>query len=107
MYFYLEGNCLVVLYWFLDYKIMKQPCVYVHAFLLELPPFHPIHPAELATSSPARGGVHRAVLFSAFVPPCPSPLCPYIYPLRLCLSSCPPNRFISSIFLDSIMCVNM
>ena len=30
------------------------------------------------------------------------PLCPHVYPLHLCLYSCLANRFISTIFLDSI-----
>ena len=33
------------------------------------------------------------------LPPAP---CPHVYSLCLCLHCCPPNRFISTIFLDSI-----
>ena len=51
--------------------------------------------------------VHMSVILSQFVPPCPSPpaptLCrPQVLSLHLCLYSCPANRFISTIFLDSI-----
>ena len=42
-----------------------------------------------------------SVLFSSFVPPTPSPLCPQVS-LHLDLYSCPENMFIRTIFLDSI-----
>ena len=41
-------------------------------------------------------------ILSPFIPPSPSPLCSQVYPLCLSLHCCPANRFISTIFLDSM-----
>ena len=52
--------------------------------------------------------VYICQLLSQFAPPFPSPLCPQVHSLCLCLSSCPANRFISTVLLDSIyVCVNL
>ena len=52
------------------------------------------------------GDIYISVLFSQFMPPSPSPAVSTVCSLHLCLYSCPANRFISTIFLDSIyMCV--
>ena len=45
---------------------------------------------------------HVSVLLSQFVPPSASPAVSEVCSLCLCLYSCPANRFISIIFLDSI-----
>ena len=51
------------------------------------------------------GSVYMSILISQFHPPSPPPaLCPrvhYVHSLRLCLYSCPANRFICIIFQDS------
>ena len=39
---------------------------------------------------------------SQFVLPCPSPPCPQVHSLHLCLYFCPANRFTSAIFPNSI-----
>ena len=50
---------------------------------------------ELATKQ--QQSVCMSVLLSQFIPPSPSPLCPYIQSLHLCLYSCPENRFIRTV----------
>ena len=53
----------------------------------------------------AYGNAYISALLSQFVPPCPSLWCPQICSLCLHLYCCPPDRLISTIFLDSIrMC---
>ena len=47
------------------------------------------------------GSVFMSNLISQFIPSSPSPLCPHIHSLHLRLYSCPENRFICTIFLDS------
>ena len=42
-----------------------------------------------------------SLLYSQFTPPSPSPMCPQVCSLHLHLYSCPANRFIQTIFLDS------
>ena len=54
----------------------------------------------LVTSFP-HGNIHMSALPSPSVPPS-SPLCVHESVLYICLCSCPANRFISAIFLDSI-----
>ena len=49
-----------------------------------------------------RGSVYMSALFSKLIPPSPSLLYPHIHSLCLCLYSCPADRFISTVFLDSI-----
>ena len=46
--------------------------------------------------------VYMSMLLSHFVLPSPSPLCPHVHSLCLCCHFFPANRFISTIFLDSI-----
>ena len=46
--------------------------------------------------------VYMSVLLSQFVPPSPSPAVSKVCSLCLCLYSCPENRFISIVFLDSV-----
>ena len=52
----------------------------------------------LTSSSFTRGSEHTSVPVSRFVPPSPSPPCPHVYSLCLCLHSCPANRFTCTIF---------
>ena len=59
----------------------------------------------LATSYFTQGSVHVSVLPPQFVPPSPSPLCPQVHSLHLASPSYPANRFICTIFLDSIYVV--
>lgn len=50
-----------------------------------------------------RGGVYIPAPLSQFLPPSPSPLCPQVRSLGLCLYSCPANRVLGTIFL--VCCV--
>ena len=50
------------------------------------------------------GSVHMSMRFSQFVPPSPWP---QVCSLCLHLYSCPANRFIGTIFLDSYICINI
>ena len=48
------------------------------------------------------GSVCASMMLSRLIPPSPSPPCPQVCSRRLCLYFCPANRFINTIFLDSI-----
>ena len=96
---------------------------YMHTYipsLLDLPPApilpikviteHCAEPPELYRRFPlaayfTNGSVYVcayvSILLSQFVPPSPPPPCTHIRPLYPHLSSCPANRFICTIFLDS------
>ena len=79
-----------------------------------LPPHCPPHPLGVAEHGhfgfPASniklplaiyftfGDVHVSMLFSQIVPPSPSPLCPKVCSLCLCLLFCPAHGVISTIF---------
>ena len=97
--------------------IVNWPYVYICPLPLEPPSSPPPHPS---TSSQHRaeppvlygsiplviylthGCVCISVLLSQLAPPLLPPLCPQARSLHLCLYSCPANRFIYTIFLDSI-----
>ena len=51
--------------------------------------------------------MYVSMLLSLFVPPFPSPLCPQVCSLCLCSHYCSANRFISTIFLDSIVTMHL
>ena len=82
-----------------------------------VPPPTPSHPSGLSQSTGLSSLHHTANFpwfplfhmvmymcqhYSPSVPPLLPHLCPQVCALRLCLSSCPANKFISTIFLDSI-----
>ena len=88
-------------------------------FIHLLPPSHP-HPTLLGhhrgpTELPCHTAASRWLLYTwqcmnvspTLCPPAPSPAatCPQVSSLRSRLYSCPANRFISTIFLDSISSV--
>ena len=50
----------------------------------------------------AYGNVYVSVLLYQFAPPSPSPLCPQVCFLCLCLLCCPADEFIRTILLDHI-----
>ena len=50
----------------------------------------------------AHGSVYEPVLFFQFVPPSSSLMCPQVHSLCPCLYSSPANRFIGTIFPDSV-----
>ena len=94
-----------------------ESAIHIHPLPLEPPP-HPsaalsaiaeqrAEPPVLFSSFPlaiclARGGTCISVMLPQFTPPSPSPPFPPVCSLRLCLYSCPPARFICTIFLESI-----
>ena len=51
--------------------------------------------------------LYVSMLLSPFVQPFPFLLCPQVCSLCLCLPFCSANRFISTIFLDSIVTMHM
>ena len=53
------------------------------------------------------GIVFMSNLISIFVPPSPSPPCPHVHSLHLCLYCYPTNRFIYTIFYIAHICVNI
>ena len=66
---------------------------------------HPGGPPVLFSSFPLSVSlmvVYVGQCCSQFVLPCPSPLCPQVHSLHLCLYFCPANRFTSAIFPNSI-----
>ena len=82
------------------------------------PPRTPPHPSSLSQSTSLRLSVsssklplaisftycsiYVSVLLPQFIPPSSYRLCSQVCSLCLCLYSCPADRFISTIFLDSI-----
>ena len=87
---------------------------YVHSLLNLFSPPHlpsdchrppgwaPTQLAQLPTSCFTHGRVYMPVILSQFIPPSFSHYVHRVHSLRLCLCFCPANRFISTIFLDSI-----
>ena len=94
--------------------------LYVYLYPLSLGPLShhpPIPPIQVTTEHRAElpvlysmfllaiyfmhGSVYMSILISQFIPPSPSLPCPHVHSLHLCLYSCPANRFICTIFLDS------
>ena len=49
-----------------------------------------------------QGGVYMSMLLFQFIPLSQPPLCPQVRSLHLCFYSYAANRFISTIFLDSV-----
>ena len=108
------------------YNKVNQLCVYIY-------PLFPESPSHCIPASHSSGSsqdtklsslcriaashqlstVRMAVCICQCCAPNPSnpllaPLCPHACFLHLCLYSCPANRFINTIFLDSVyMCLNM
>ena len=111
VYFELENNCFVMLCWFLMNKTgIKHKYTYI-PFLLSLPSPHWAEFPVLFSSFPLSMHLHMAVYIchcysphSSHLPhPWPSPpLCPRVHSLHLHLYSCLVNRFICTLFLDSI-----
>ena len=91
-------------------NLLNQLYVYIYS----LPPEPPSHPHPLcvgyhkaASWAPCvtqqlPASVHMLMLLSQFVPPQLPALCLQVHFLCLSLYPCPANRFISTIFLDSI-----
>ena len=105
----LEDNCFTIFCWFLPYVNINQPQVYIYPF----PPKSPSHPILLSRLSQSTGlsslhhTVHRelcvvelplaicftcgnvyvSLLFSQFVPPCPSPTVATSSVLYVCVSN--------------------
>ena len=107
--FYLEDNCFTMLWWLLPYINRNRPYVYT----CPLPPTsHPLGSTGLSSSRLTSNSHWLSVLHTLMCMfQCYSLksshsllalLCPQACSLHLHLYSCPPNRFISSIFLDSI-----
>ena len=108
-------NFFTLLCSFLLYNKVDQVYVYICPLLLEPLSHSPSHPlghlenwAELPvphSSFPLamHHSVCAPVMLSRLIPPSPSPLpCPQVCSRHLCLYFCPANRFINTIFLDSI-----
>ena len=120
--FLLNLNCLTMLCWFLLYNKVNLLYVYIYTFLLGPPsPLSPPPPIQVTTEHQAEllapynnllpaicfthSSVHMSSPVSQFIPsPVPAHVHPSIF-LCLCLYSCPVDRSICTIFLDSIcMC---
>ena len=103
-----------MLCWFLPYINMNQPKIYTCPLPLEPPSHLPFHPTQVVTEhqteipalyskfplaiSLTHGNVYTSMAPSQFVPPFPFPLCVH----KSVLYPCPENRFINTLFLDSI-----
>ena len=103
-----------MLCWFLPYINMNQPKIYTCPLPLEPPSHLPFHPTRVVTEhqteipalysnfplaiSLTHGNVYTSMAPSQFVPPFPFPLCVH----KSVLYPCPENRFINTLFLDSI-----
>ena len=116
---FLEDNCFTILCCFLLYNNMNQiKCTYI-PFFLSLPLTLCIPPLCVITDNRAefpvpysgfplaiyfiRGSIYILMLISQFFPPFPSPtVLTSLFFMSISLCSCPVNRFISTIFLDSI-----
>ena len=107
------------MYQFLLYNNMSRLNVYIYPFLLGPPSQPPLcHPSRSSQSSELSSLSYIAashsclfhtwqciysVLLSHFIPSSSlSTPCPSVHSLHLQLYSCPTNRFICTIFLDSI-----
>ena len=55
----------------------------------------------------AYGNVYVSMLLYQFAPPSPSPLCPQVCFLCLCLLCCPADEFIRTILLDPHICISI
>jgi len=114
---FLSGdNCSSVLCCFLPYNNVNQPWIYIYPSLLNLPQPPASHLSRsshwadlpvLYNSFPLTILPMVMYMFQCYSLICPTLsllplLCPQIYSLCLCLYSCLANRFISTIFLDSI-----
>ena len=122
--FLLQYNCFTLLCYFLLYNEVYQPYAYTYIpSLLDLPPTQALHFAHPRSSQSAKlrclcytwqqlssylwtygASLVAWMVLSQFFPPSPSPSlpCPHIHSLHLHLCSYPANRFICTIFLDSI-----
>ena len=111
-YYYLLGyNCFTVPCQFLLYNRVNQLYIHVYPFSLGSRSPPPIPPLQVTTEHRVElpvlysrfplsiyfthGGVYMSVLISQFIPF----LCPHVH--MSVPYSCPGNRFISTIFLDS------
>ena len=120
--FLLEDNCFTTLCCFFLYNNMNQlKCTYI-PFLLSLPVTLWIPPLCVITDNRAEfpvpysgfplaiyfihGSIYMLMLISQFFPPFPSPtVFTSLFFMFVSPCSCPVNRFLSTIFLDSIyMC---
>ena len=122
IYFQLKDNCFTVLHQFLLYNSVNQQYVYKYPLPSQPPDPHPISVLQVITEPQAElpvlyGRFLLAICFthgSVYICQCYSfnlshpllpPLCPQVLSLHLCLYSCPSNRFVSTIFINSIyMC---
>ena len=114
-------SCFTMLYQFLLYDSESAICTHISPLFLSLPPSpsSPVPPVQVITEHQAKLPVpYSRVLLAVCLthgseymsipisqpPHSPAP-CPHVCYLHLHLYSCPADRFICTIFLDSLSCV--
>ena len=115
LFFSLAYNCFTVFCQFLLYNEVNQLYVYLYPFPLGPSCHPPSHPSRLSQSTRLSSlcytaGSHQlfytwqSIYVKPNLPVHPTllfPPCPHVHSLCLHLYSCPANRFICAIFLDS------